>query len=322
MSLETGNENIAELHWLLGILQDVDVGLVVLDRGMQVHLWNGFMENHSGLRPSQVRGRQLFELFPELPREWLSSKIDSAFLLNNRAFSTWQQRPYLFKFNSYRPITGRSEWMYQNLTVIPLVSLSGEVEHVCLIIYDVTDTALDEQALQKANAELAEMGRTDGLTGLYNRRAWEELLSAEYKRTERTGMKSVLVMFDIDHFKKVNDTYGHQGGDEVIRCVSDALRYIKRESDIAGRYGGEEFGVILVDTDIVGGLHFAERLRKAIEVLVVDYGEEKIKFTISLGLSENVHSGSGYTQWLEQADQALYRSKENGRNRSSVFGQE
>ena len=320
MIMQSGGENIAELHCLLGILQNVDVGLVVLDRDMRVQLWNGFMENHSGLRPSQVRGQPLFELFPELPQEWLSSKISSAFVLNNRAFSTWQQRPYLFKFNSYRPITGRSEWMYQNLTIIPLASLSGEVEQVCLIIYDVTETAMDERALQQANAELAEMGRTDGLTGLYNRRAWEELLSAEYKRSERTGMKSALLMFDIDHFKRVNDTYGHPGGDEVIRCVADTLQYIKRESDIAGRYGGEEFGVILVDTDIAGGLHFAERLRTAIEALTVDYGEHAIKFTISLGLAEINRFSGGYKEWLEQADQALYRSKEGGRNRSTVFG--
>ncbi len=322
MTIQADGENIAELHSLLAILQNVDVGLVVLDRDMHVHLWNGFMENHSGLRPSQVRGRHLFELFPELPQEWLSSKINAAFLLNNRSFSTWQQRPYLFKFNSYRPITGRSEWMYQNLTIIPLAAVNGEVEQVCLIIYDVTDTAMDEQALQQANAELAEMGRTDGLTGLYNRRAWEELLSAEYKRSERTGIKSVLVMFDIDHFKRVNDTYGHQGGDEVIRCAADALQYIKRESDIAGRYGGEEFGVILVDTDIAGGLHFAERLRSAIAALVVDYGEHRIKFTVSLGLAEIASFRGGYSTWLEQADQALYRSKENGRNRSTVFGGE
>jgi diguanylate cyclase (GGDEF)-like protein/PAS domain S-box-containing protein len=320
--IQTDGENIAELHWLLGILQTVDVGLVVLDRQLRVQLWNGFMENHSGLRPSQVRGRELFALFPELPQPWLRNKVEQVFLLNNRAFSTWRERPYLFRFNSYRPITGRSATMYQNLTIMPLPSLNGTVDQVCLIIYDVTDTAMDEQALQQANAELAEMGRTDGLTGLYNRRAWEELLSAEYKRDDRTGMKSVLVMFDIDHFKRVNDTHGHPAGDEVIRQVAQTLAAIKRESDIAGRYGGEEFGVILVDTDIVGGLHFAERLRSAIEALSIDYDGRTIRFTISLGLSEIGHFPEGYRGWLEQADQALYHAKQNGRNRASVYGVE
>lgn len=312
--------NIAEMHWLLGILQDVDVGLVVLDRQMHIQLWNGFMENHSGLSPGEVRQKDLFSLFPELPKQWLERKIESVFLLNNRAFSTWQQRPYLFRFSSYRPITGQAELMYQNLTIIPLASVNGEVEQVCLIIYDVTDTAVDEQALHEANTELARLGRTDGLTGLYNRRAWEELLSAEYKRSDRTGMKSVLVMFDIDHFKRVNDTYGHQAGDEVIRRVAETLHEVKREADIAGRYGGEEFGVILVDTDIVGGTRFAERLREAIERKPVDYAGQTIAFTISLGLSEYGHAPSGYVEWLEQSDQALYHAKGNGRNRASVYG--
>ncbi|MFO8024474.1 diguanylate cyclase [Thiohalophilus sp.] len=313
--------NLAEMHWLLRILQDVDVGLVVLDRKMRVQLWNGFMENHSGLTPGEVRNQNLFSLFPELPEAWLVGKIESVFLLNNRAFSTWNQRPYLFRFNSYHPITGNAEFMYQNSTIIPLISVNGEVEQVCLIIYDVTDTAIDEQALQQANKELARLGQTDGLTGLYNRRAWEELLSAEFKRSERSGMKSVLVMFDIDHFKKVNDSYGHQAGDEVIRQVAESLRQVKREVDIAGRYGGEEFGVILVDTDIDGGLHFAERLRRAIEQSVVSCGSTDIRFTISLGLAENGQQGD-YVLWLEQADQALYHAKKNGRNRASVFGVE
>lgn len=313
------NNDIAELHWLLGILQDVDVGLVVLDRQLRVQLWNGFMENHSGVSPAQVRNRPLFQQFPELPRSWLEKKIESVFLLNNRAFSSWHQRPYLFRFKSYRPITGAADFMYQNLTIIPLLSINGEVEQVCLIIYDVTETALDEQALHKANTELARLGRTDGLTGLFNRSAWEELLRIEYKRNERTQICSVLLMFDIDHFKRVNDTYGHQAGDEVIRFVSHTLRQIKREPDLAGRYGGEEFGVILVDTDLDGGQRFSERLRQAIESQPVIHNGQAIHCTISLGLAEIGRFPGGYMQWLEQADQALYRSKEGGRNQSTVF---
>jgi diguanylate cyclase (GGDEF)-like protein len=186
------------------------------------------------------------------------------------------------------------------------------------MVYDATETALDEQALQRANRELEKIGRTDGLTGLYNRSAWEELLSSEYKRCERSGGKAVLVMFDIDHFKRVNDGYGHQAGDEVIRAVAELMREVKREPDIAGRYGGEEFGVILADTDMAGALHFAERLRRAVESHTVQYGREAIRFTISLGLAEIRYTPGGYTAWLEQSDKALYRSKEEGRNRVSV----
>ncbi len=313
--------NPTELHWLLGILQDVDVGLVVLDRNMRVQLWNGFMENHSGRSPSEVREQNLFALFPELPERWLVRKIESVFLLNNRAFSSWQERPWLFRFDSYHPITGQAQFMYQNLTIIPMPSLNGEVDQVCLIIYDVTDTAMDEQALQQANSELEWLGRTDGLTGLYNRRAWEELLSAEYKRSERNGGSAVLAMFDIDHFKRVNDSHGHPAGDEVIRQVAETVNTIKREADIAGRYGGEEFGVVLVDTDIEGAKRFAERLRSAIEALEISLGGETIRFTISIGLAVVGNYPKGHEYWLELADKALYHAKENGRNRVSVYGE-
>jgi len=315
-------DDIASIHLLLGILQNVDVGLVVLDRDYRVRLWNGFMENHSGCSPSKVIGHNLFERFPDIPRDWLQRKIDGVFTLNNRAFTSWQQRPHLLEFTSYLPITGRSAAMYQNATLFPLRALNGEIGHVCLVIYDVTDMAMDEQELQAANAELERLGRTDGLTGLLNRRAWEEALETEYRRFQRYRHKSVLVMFDIDHFKRVNDNHGHPAGDEVIRAVSEALRRCKRDVDIAGRYGGEEFGVIMPDTDFAGGRFFAERLRRCVEGAPVVHDGAEIRYTISLGLAEVDSFEDGYAAWLTRTDQALYQSKEGGRNRVTVFGEE
>jgi diguanylate cyclase (GGDEF)-like protein len=193
------------------------------------------------------------------------------------------------------------------------------VEHVCLMLYDATDAALDERALQSANEELDRLGRTDGLTGLYNRRAWEHHLQTEFKRFPRSGKACTLVMFDIDHFKRVNDTYGHQAGDEVIRITSALLQETKREMDIAGRYGGEEFCVILLDTDSQGGVIFAERLRKAVEATRVNYDGQEIRFCISLGVAEIGRELSHHSIWLEQADKALYQSKEGGRNRTTLY---
>jgi diguanylate cyclase len=312
-------EDISEMHLLLGIIHNVDVGLVVLDRAYRIKIWNHFMWNHSGINPSTLNDKNIFDEFPLLPKQWLQKKLDTVFLLNNRAFSSWQQRPYIFKFNSYNPITGRSETMFQNMTIFPLLGVSGEVEHVCLMLYDATDAALDEQALQSANLELDRLGRIDGLTGLLNRRAWENSMLSEFRRFPRSGQKSSLVMFDIDHFKKVNDTYGHQAGDEVIRIVSALLQENKREVDIAGRYGGEEFCIVLIGSDNQGGMLFAERLREAVEATEVIYEDLLIKFTISLGISEINDSLKSHTEWLEQADKALYQSKEGGRNRSTLF---
>lgn len=313
------SDDISEMHLLLGIIHNVDVGLVVLDREYRIKIWNHFMWNHSGINPSSLNDKNLFEEFPQLPKQWLQKKLDTVFLLNNRAFSSWQQRPNILKFNSYNPITGRSDTMFQNMTIFPLLGVSGEVEHCCLMLYDATDAALDEQALQSANMELDRLGRIDGLTGLLNRRTWENAMLAEFKRFPRSAQKSSLIMFDIDHFKLVNDTHGHQAGDEVIRIVSALLQETKREIDIAGRYGGEEFCVVLLGSDSQGGMLFAERLRKAVEAADFIYEDLLIKITISLGISEINDSMKEHAEWLEQADKALYQSKEGGRNRSTLF---
>lgn len=133
--------DLNEFHWLLSIVQSIDVGVVVLDRQFRVEVWNSFMENHSGLGADQVQGRSLFQLFPELDRAWLERKVGSVLRLGTRAFSLWQQRPYLLRFETYRPITGQSDFMYQNLTILPLAATGGEVQHVCLMIYDMTEAA-------------------------------------------------------------------------------------------------------------------------------------------------------------------------------------
>lgn len=310
--------DMSRLHWLMQILQTVDVGLVVVDKAYSIQLWNGFMENHSGVRTSKARGNNIFSLFPELPEQWLSRKLESVFTLDSRSYSTWEQRPHLFKFKSYRPLTGKSDQMYQNVTIIPLTGMDKSVSHACILVYDVTDIATSKIELEKANLELARLSRTDRLTGLNNRGHWEERLDQEFRRYKRSQTPSSLVMFDIDHFKKVNDTYGHQAGDEVIKLVASTLVQLQRETDISGRYGGEEFGIILPETTAEQAKIMAERLRTTIEATQVEYEGQVINFTISLGICELSPSVSEYSQWLEHADQALYSSKRNGRNQTSV----
>jgi len=136
---------MTELHWLMDILQTIDVGLVVLNREYEVKLWNSFMENHSGLRPDQTKGKNLFQLFPEIDQIWFKKKAEPVFLLNTRAFTIFDQRPYLFRFPNNHPITGRADAMYQNATIIPLNNVDGTTDHICLIIYDVTQAAMSIQ---------------------------------------------------------------------------------------------------------------------------------------------------------------------------------
>jgi diguanylate cyclase len=311
--------DIKEFHWLMDMLQSIDVGLIVLDRNYQVQVWNSFMANHSGKSGASVIGHNIFGVFAEIPEEWFKRKAESVFLLKNRSFTTWEQRPYLFRFKNYRPITGSAEYMYQNITFIPLVSSDGEAKHIGVIIYDVTDIAVSKTELEQANNLLETLSRTDRLTVLYNRGYWEECLAKEFLRSKRTGYSSSLIMFDIDHFKAVNDSYGHQAGDEVIRRTAETIRKCIRTTDIPGRYGGEEFGIVLIDTDAAGAHYLAERLRTAIEGQTVTTEEHSINFTISLGISELTPDIDDYKQWIEYSDQALYEAKHGGRNQSVIY---
>ena len=311
--------DIRDFHWLMDMLETIEVGLVVLDRDYNIQVWNSFMENHSGRTATKVRERNLFELFPELPAQWLKRKVESVLLLNTRTFTSWEQRPYLFRFRNYRPITGAETFMYQNLTISPLASADGHLNHVCLIIYDVTDIASGRKALERANSQLQRLSQTDRLTGLLNRGAWENLLVAEFERYRRYQHECALIMFDIDHFKKVNDTWGHQAGDEVIRTTARILRDNLRQTDIGGRYGGEEFGVILPETTIKGAVTFCERVRQQIQDRTVQTTAGDIRYTVSLGIAPLDGTLGNYTQWLENSDKALYYAKENGRNQVRVF---
>ncbi|WP_026971395.1 sensor domain-containing diguanylate cyclase [Aliagarivorans marinus] len=320
--MTTSQEQLNEFHWMLDMVQTIDAGLVVLDQQYQVQIWNNFMEAHSGKRPDQTHGKSLFELFPELPADWLKQKIDSVFLLKNRAFTTWEQRPHVFPFRNYRPITGTVDFMYQNITLIPLTSLTGQVTHICIIVYDVTDSAVNKEEAQRVNEQLKALSRTDHLTSLSNRGYWQQRLEQEFGRSMRSGHNYALVMLDIDHFKNINDSYGHPVGDEIITMLADAIRHIMRKTDIAGRYGGEEFAVILTDCTGEAAMLFAERLREAVEQLKLSLDEQTITFTISLGVAALDGEMEAAADWLEAADKALYASKHQGRNRSTLYSQE
>lgn len=319
MSEQEAKIEVSEIHWMMDMFQSVDVGLVVLDKEYQIQVWNGFMVNHSGMSAADIKDKSLFEAFPSLDQEWLKQKTDPVFVLKNRAFTIWEQTPHIFKFKNYRPITSVAPFMYQNATFIPLTDVTGQVSHICIIIYDVTDVAISKLELQQANQELKRLSQIDRLTNLNNRGYWEECLYKEFQRQRRTNHVSSLLIFDIDHFKKVNDGYGHAAGDEAILHLAKVLRKSLRETDIAGRYGGEEYAVILTETDAKHGMIFAERVRRLVEASHVNYNDIEIKFTISLGIAEFSPKFVDHQNWIEAADSALYEAKTNGRNQVRIY---
>jgi len=160
MSTTNALDEILEFHWMMDMLQTVDVGIVVLNRDFEIKVWNGFMEAHSGKLPSDVRDKTLFSLFPDISETWFRRKAKAVFELRTRAFMTWEQRPYLFKFRNFRPITGTEPFMYQNISLSALVSATGAVDHVCMMVYDMTDAASAKKQLLALQVEQSEMTQT------------------------------------------------------------------------------------------------------------------------------------------------------------------
>ena len=301
------------------LLDSIEVGIAVLDRNFKVQVWNKFLENHGAKKAEAIIGDSLFSHFPEIEEKWLRTKVDPVFNLKSPVFIIWEQRPYLFKFGCNRPVTSAAEFMYQNVTMFPIVDKRGNVERFCMLVYDVTEQALGKRGMEHLNEELKTASRVDGLTGLYNRRYWQERFDEMHKLCVRREKPSTALMLDIDHFKRINDTYGHQAGDKVIKMLAALIKRCVRETDLAGRYGGEEFAIILNDSSVEDAKIVAERIRQLAQRLVVEHEGESISFTVSLGLAQFSPDFKGAMAWLECSDQALYEAKENGRNQYRIY---
>ena len=168
--------------------------------------------------------------------------------------------------------------------------------------------------LEKANKELERIATYDSLSGLLNRRSMYNKIDVEIERALRLGVTLSGIMGDIDHFKNVNDNYGHKCGDEVIRGIGEMLRKGLRRYDDAGRYGGEEFFIILPNTSKSQAVGIAERFRREIEDLVFLCDERDIRVTMSMGVA-HFNSDESREDWIMRADQAMYHAKQDGRNR-------
>jgi diguanylate cyclase (GGDEF)-like protein len=172
-------------------------------------------------------------------------------------------------------------------------------------------------ALEKAKlyAETRALSIRDGLTNAFNHRFFQEKLTEELKRAQRSGSTFSLLMLDIDEFKKFNDQFGHQMGDNVLKHISENVRKIIREIDIFARYGGEEFIIILPETDLDGALNAAQKIRELVEMRPLIAKNKRYDVTVSIGCATFPFDGTDKDSLIGKADEALYRAKKEGRNR-------
>jgi two-component system, cell cycle response regulator len=172
-----------------------------------------------------------------------------------------------------------------------------------------------QNELIDANRRLAQLSITDGLTNLYNHRHFQDELAKHFTESMRYDRPLSLALIDIDFFKKVNDTWGHAVGDLVLKNVAAIFGDSIRHSDLAARYGGEEFGVIMPETEMEQAITFAEKIREIVEATPFETEETTVRVTVSIGISSVPHPTIKTPMALiEDADESLYRAKENGRN--------
>ena len=294
------------------LLAQLNSGVVVLDDQNSVLFFNQFIARRANIQLEQVQGQNLFDVFTDLPKAWLQRKLDSVRQLQVPAFSNWEQRQYVFKLPHLRPLSTGSQYMAQNCSIMPLGNGSDSAGYLCILIEDATDAFVYQQQLHASMAQLEQANRIDGLTGIYNRRYWQQQLQLELLRAERYQHPVSLLLFDLDKFKQLNDSYGHQGGDAVLTTVAERISALLRDTDIFGRYGGEEFGVVLPETALDGALMVANRICKTIAAETVSYNQQHIPVTLSIGVAS--FAGQSSDELIQQADIALYNAKRQGRN--------
>lgn len=293
------------------IFDTVNIGLVILDREMRIRHWNRWMATRSGISADTIMNQPLFDFFPHLDTPGFNTKCRAVLSFGNFAFFSQKLHRYLFPFKPDSSFGYHFDRMQQSCTMGPLRGEDNAVSGLFLIIQDVTELATYEQ-------KLIEMNTIDPLTGVHNRRYLESRLREECDRFNRYSRPFSLMMIDIDFFKKVNDTHGHQGGDLVLKNVAARAAVIIRKTDLLARYGGEEFCCLLPETDCDAAENVAEHLRTQIEALENPYQKKTIRVTISLGIACFQCNDSPETL-LKRADEALYQAKRGGRNRFVRF---
>jgi diguanylate cyclase len=290
------------------VFDTLNIGVVILDKEMRVHYWNNWMAVHSGRSKESIIGANLVDIFPNLNEPNFLRSFKSVLKFGNFYYFSQKLHRYLFPMKTFSSFESEYEFMQQSCSMCPIRDDNNAITHICITVQDVTELADYEK-------RLIEMNLKDGLTGAFNRRFLTQRLEEEFERHRRYARSLSLLMIDIDHFKHVNDTYGHQIGDLILKSVASEILIIMRKVDLLIRYGGEEFCCILPETNLDSAMVMAERIRRTIEKKVHEYDQQKIQITVSVGVHEFKGNLDSADTLLKKADEALYLAKDAGRNK-------
>ena len=297
------------------LIETMNDGILVMDAQNRIVDLNPAMERLLNAKATSYIGKNAFEVL-----EPLMEKTD--LFLNNleaRSEMTVPLDPSRFLDLRVTPLYDRNQILSGRLLVFRDITERKQVEKRLRYVNDKLQGQLIEIGLLQS--KLREQAIRDPLTNLFNRRYLEETLDRELSRAARENYPVCVIMIDLDHFKRINDTHGHEAGDLVLKAIAEALSEFSRRGDFACRYGGEEFVIVMPNIPLETAYERAESLRQSLNLLSVPYEYYNLSVTISIGIACYPENGQTRETLLRAADQALYAAKEAGRNHILAYNQ-
>ncbi len=296
------------------IFDVLPLGLVIVDDKHQIHAWNKWMVNNTGITESKAVGESLLSFYPNNIQFRFKSALEHAIQDGYPQVLSSILNQYVIPISLDKQAYPDLSFMQQNVEVLPIIYAQQNM--ALIIIQDVSDKVHLRNTLLSMAAKFEKNSLLDTLTGLYNRRFLWKYLENELKVAQRDNYSVFCCLYDIDHFKKINDEYGHVVGDQVLVAFAELARTTVRPSDYLFRYGGEEFIIILTRIKDQDAFSISERLRILLE-----------KTAIHSMIKENITCSGGIAHWqpgnplmgaeklIDDADHAMYKAKSGGRNR-------
>lgn len=317
------------------ILDNLFVGIFILDEQMHVKYWSKSMLLYANKYGEEVLDENLFDVFPYLKK--YKPKL-SGILRNGSSFGSMRDVSQFFKVKTHKNIQQsklcildelkntfkdfeykkhtEKDWAKQNCE-FRVIQYQGK-KHILGIITDLTQVINQAYDVEQIVLNLIESNNLDGLTGVFNRRHLESQLAEQFNLYERYGNDFSILMFDIDHFKKINDGHGHLAGDHVLRMVCQIVKKLLRTTDHIGRYGGEEFVIIFPHTPLDEASQVAERIRILIHEHSFIFDKKQIPVAISGAVNQVSKHFDTYVALIKETDEGLYLAKQSGRNQIIV----